>query len=394
MVRTHLRFAAGACVLAVGLLLGSPGGAVAVADTPSSDSAAPGDGSTKASTQQSTTARSLVGQVTDTLHETIRGITSTLGSGRPPGQRPSIGASPKKEPGGTNATGEENNPRLVAADRNADAPVSDVTAPVADVMPAVPDDVTAPVADVMPAVPNDVAPVADAVAPGPQAVKSVPNVVAPVSDVILAVQDMLTSVAGSVVPPAKVAADLLALLVPGVAGVEPVGIRSGSSDGAELSPTTGNSSLGWRSLLVPQPTGIRSVPPALNATASAPVDVVTESTFGTRVVPSPLGTAPPASNGASPRSFLHDVFGQLPLTVAASLAALAAAALPGVGGLLILAAAGARIGYRQAKVGFALHTSGVARFAGPGPIGVVRSGSLLFVRPRALRHGNFLDKAA
>ena len=87
-----------------------------------------------------------------------------------------------------------------------------------------------------------------------------------------------------------------------------------------------------------------------------------------------------------------------------SLAALAALALPGAGGLVILTAAGVRVGYRQAKAGFVLRTAGIARFARPGavPLGVVRSGSLVVVRPRALRvvrpgafsAGCLLDKVA
>ena len=87
-----------------------------------------------------------------------------------------------------------------------------------------------------------------------------------------------------------------------------------------------------------------------------------------------------------------------------SLAALAAVALPGAGGLVILTAAGVRVGYRQAKAGFVLRTAGIARFARPGavPLGVVRSGSLVVVRPRALRvvrpgalsAGCLLDKVA
>ena len=98
------------------------------------------------------------------------------------------------------------------------------------------------------------------------------------------------------------------------------------------------------------------------------------------------GMAPPAPNGAIPmgvRSFLRHALHDLP--VAVSLAALAAVALPGVGGLVILTLAGVRIGYRQAKAGFVLRTAGIARFAGPGPLGVVRSGSLVVVRPRGLR---------
>jgi hypothetical protein len=157
----------------------------------------------------------------------------------------------------------------------------------------------------------------------------------------------------------------------------------------------GDASVAWQSPLILQLGGSPSVPSARkNATAVAPVDVIAGFTFDSHVVSSPPGTAPPASNGASPRSFFRDVFSKLPLPVAASLAALAAAALPGVGGLLILNAAGARIGYRQAKFGFAVHTSGIARFARPGPVGVLRSGSLVFVRPRASRDGNLLDNAA
>ena len=54
-------------------------------------------------------------------------------------------------------------------------------------------------------------------------------------------------------------------------------------------------------------------------------------------------------------------------------------------GLVVLTAAGVRVGYRQAKAGFVVQAAGIARFAGPGPLGVVHSGSWVVVRPRALR---------
>ena len=72
------------------------------------------------------------------------------------------------------------------------------------------------------------------------------------------------------------------------------------------------------------------------------------------------------------------------LFVPASLSSLAAVALPGVGGLLLICALGMRIGYRQAKALFEVRRAGIAAFAGPGPLGVVRSGSLIALRPRAL----------
>jgi hypothetical protein len=80
VVRSHLRFAAGVCVLAAGLLMVSAWVAIAVANADSSNSAAPGDGGANASRQVSTTASSPVGDVTDTQRKKIRRVTSTLGS--------------------------------------------------------------------------------------------------------------------------------------------------------------------------------------------------------------------------------------------------------------------------------------------------------------------------
>ena len=95
------------------------------------------------------------------------------------------------------------------------------------------------------------------------------------------------------------------------------------------------------------------------------------------------GTAPSASNGAvsmGVRSLFRHAFGELLLPV--SLWALAAVALPGAGGLVVLTAAGVRLGYRQAKAGFVVQAAGIACFARPGPLGVVHRGSLVVVRPR------------
>ncbi len=68
--------------------------------------------------------------------------------------------------------------------------------------------------------------------------------------------------------------------------------------------------------------------------------------------------------------------------VAMSLWALISAALPGLGGLFAVGATGVRIGYRQAKAGITLRTTELARFAKAGPIGTVRSGSLVSVHSR------------
>ena len=99
------------------------------------------------------------------------------------------------------------------------------------------------------------------------------------------------------------------------------------------------------------------------------------------------GMAPVAPGAAFPigAGSFSRVFGEILLPV--SLWALAAGALPGVGGLVILFSTGARLGYRQAKAGFAVRTAGIASFARSGavPLGVVRSAALVVIRPRALR---------
>jgi hypothetical protein len=69
-----------------------------------------------------------------------------------------------------------------------------------------------------------------------------------------------------------------------------------------------------------------------------------------------------------------------------SLVVLAALASPGVAGLVLLCAAGMFVGYRQARAASILRGVGIARFVKSGPLGVVRSGGLVAVHPRA-SHG-------
>jgi hypothetical protein len=76
-----------------------------------------------------------------------------------------------------------------------------------------------------------------------------------------------------------------------------------------------------------------------------------------------------------------------------SLIMLTVAAIPGLGGFIILIGAGMRIGYRQAKFGFATGSSGLARYVLHGPLGVVRTRDLIAVRPRT-RSPRFLEEAA
>ena len=400
---SHLRFAAGVCVLAAGLLMGSAGGAVAVADPDSSGSAAPGDGGTNASGQGSTTARSPVGNVTGTLRETIQRVTSTLGSGRQPGQQPSTGAkSPKEEPGGTTP---RTRSKTWASSSGSQCGAGSQCGGAGSRCGGAGSRCGGAGSRCGGAGSRCGGAGSRCGGAGSRCggagsrcgrrsrrgsrcwAAPVPNLVGPVSDVIAPVQDMLTSVAGAVVPLTQLQSDLSSFLL-GIAGVEPVegGLRG--IDGAGLSATAGASVASQLRLVRPL-SGVPGVPVAGN-TGTATLGGIAASIFGAMSeagrASSLPGMAPPAPNGAIPmgvRSFLRHAVRDLP--VAVSVAALAAVALPGVGGLVILTLAGVRIGYRQAKAGFVLRTAGIARFAGPGPLGVVRSGSLVVVRPRGLR---------
>ena len=229
--------------------------------------------------------------------------------------------------------------------------------------------------------------------------------VAPVSDVIALIQDMFTPVAGAVVPLTQLQSDLYSFLF-GIAGVEPVVDALGRIDGAGLLAAAD----AWVASQLPPVlslAGIPGVPLAGNAPGVGTLGGTAPFTFFATTQVGGASSLPgmaqsffrpasselllPGSVAALAAVALRGAGGLALLTAAGvlpvSLAALAAVALPGVGGLMILTAAGVRLGYRQAKAGFVVRTAGIARFARPGavPLGVVRSGSLVVVRPRALR---------
>ena len=407
MVLSYLRFTAGVCVLAASLLIGSAG--VAVADADSGNSAAHGGHGSNTSGQQPSTGAN---KPKDEPGGTDAKDGSLSSSGHS-GQQPSTGAKqPKDEPGGTNTKDETKDH-------------SDLGAAVPDLVAAVPNEV-APVPDVVAPVPDVVAPVPDVVAPVPVAVAPVPKVVGPVTNVSALVQDILAPVGGTVVPLTQLPSDLYSALL-GIAGAPGYDVRAFVQDMlsvggavvllAQLPSDLFSFLLGIVGMqpVVGEVAGIHG--PGLSAAADASVasrwslgrqlagisgppvagvSVLPGTSEATRVATSDviaLGRASAASEMARPApdaafpiragsSFPH-VVGEILLTV--SLWALAAAALPGVGGLGFITLAGVRVGYRQAKAGGALRTTGIAHFARPGPLGIVRSGSLVVVRPRALR---------
>ena len=138
----------------------------------------------------------------------------------------------------------------------------------------------------------------------------------------------------------------------GIAGAQPVvgGVGGGHHRGLSAAARASVASrlplgLPLAGILGPPLAGASGLPVTGEATGVAPLDVIA---LGRASAVS--GMAPVAADAAFPiaagSSFRH-VFGGLLLPV--SLWALAAGALPGAGGLVILTAAGVRVGYRQAK---------------------------------------------
>jgi hypothetical protein len=402
VVSSYVRFAAGVCVLSTGLFIGATGGAIAAADTDASDSSVTGDsGSTQGSDTPSSSVdspmTSPVGGVADSLRKTFQGVMSTLGSGRTPGLLPSTGA-------------DSSTVETVASSETAEAS-QDSGAAVASPVEPVPT-VVEPVANVVEPVPSVAEPAPTAGASAPTVVAAVPNVVVPVStvvaglvattsDVITLVEDMLTSAAGAALVFTSLQPDLSALL--GIAAADPV--LAGVEGHGAMGPTAAaDASLPAFLTALQSPvgapqTGVPGVTWADEVAGAAPLGWRATTLLGQE---SPLAEAS-GSDGLIPvgvRKFFRQAFDEIRRSPA--LAALLLAALPGLGGLLVLTGAGTRLGYRQAKAGIALQTAGIARFARSGPLGVVRSGSLVYVRPRASRvvrpgtlgAGRFLDEAA
>ena len=400
VVQSHLRFAAGVCVIATGLFLGGAGGAIAVADADSHGSTThdhDADRSSQGSNPAGSTVSSPPGSVSNTVRTTLQGVTGALGPGRNLGLQASTGAtSPKIVPGRTDNTDAKKQLGLVAAVPNVVAQVPGPVAPVTNAVAQVPNG-AAPGTNAVAQVPGPVAPltkavvlVSDLVAPDTNVVTLVPSLVALGFDVIVAVPEVAFAVAGGVVAPLiELPFDVLYWLVggteqvvngvPGIVAAGPAVLAAPSAASPLLLPLS--------------VAGIPAVPMVGNAVGPAPFGAVaTIHLARDSSLPETAAPAPKGAGWTDVLSHFWHTFGAV--VAAASLAALAAAALPGVGGLGIFTAAGARVGYRQAKAGFALQSPGIARFARPGPLGVVRSGSSVVIRRGKAGAQRLLDKAA
>jgi hypothetical protein len=374
-IRTHLRLAAGVCVLFTGLLFGGASGAIATAHPDTGSSAAKSPGAAGPGQGANGPLGTAANNLRKTVQQTVLGITHTLGSLAKP---PVTANAPKTNATNSNSTSNAQAttaavPSSVESNPNAGAPATNTPAT----------DPVAPVSNPVAPITNAVATVASTVESVPAMVLSLPTSATPVADVITTVQNVLTSVSDAVVPLSQLPADLASLL--GVSAVNDPTVVTGVGSVFATGPTAvaGTPVLASPPQAFPIP-GISGVPLAGSVAAPAALGGIAVAGLNQEV--STSGMTPLAPSSVTPTDVMsilrHTVRA---LLAPASLSALAAVALPGVGGLLIICAAGIRVGYRQAKAGWALQITGLARFAGSGPIGVVRSGSLVALRPRALR---------
>ena len=251
-----------------------------------------------------------------------------------------------------------------------------VTAPVSPI-----DDPVQPVSKTVGPITNALVTINGAVATWSESLVALQTSRTPVIDAIISLETMLTTVADAVV---QVPGDFSAMLgIPASAG-RPQSLigGSGSLHGRQLSAPADGPLVGPHAGGSPH-----TVAPADRASlfgTMAPPRPVPGKVASTVFQPLSVSGTVPLRTAATPVSaksiFEHVIEAVL---VPASLTALAAVALPGVGALLVVAAAGVRLGYRQAKAGLALRASGIARFAGPGPLGIARSASMVALRQRA-----------
>ncbi len=389
VVRSNVYRAVGSCVVCAGLMMGT-GTAVSAAEP---DTGGPGQSqSSGAGPGPQHRSKAAPGEnpairAAEILRKTISDVTSVFGSGRLPGQQPPKTPEPAKVDTPVTASS-ENNDAGVASAASADtpsegtsdtvSPTPSITTPVTNTDPPAVDPATPVVTEAVPPV-VDPAPVPAAPLPAPVPLP-VPVAISwptnPVIDVISSVQYMVTSVVYTLTP---IANDLSSLL--GVAQWSPA-VNTIRSDGPAPVPGTAVPLSAASSVLSPLP----EIP--AEALAGLRMSNETEiATVGTAATTraGELETAPvePLPSIAAIPMSVKEFFGNAVREVlrSPSLSALAALALPGVLGLFVITGAGIRFGYRQAKAALSLPASGLARFAPPQPLRLVRSRSVAISAP-------------
>lgn len=389
-------------MLSAGLLIGSAGGGIASADTETSGSAP--SSNVEATAASSTTNEPAASPAAPTPGSTLqKSIKNTLAFINKLGQQQA--EATKRLLTKAQATPTETDTKGADVSEEAVAPLASDTTEVA------PETYVAPVTELAagssttPPTPLStvVKPMSKATATVLGAMASVPGVVAtlpasetPVTDVITTMETMLTTVmTDAVLPLVSVPSDLYTLLATTQAETPTTIIGDGAS--LVVAPVAAADA----PLLPPVMQAWPQVVPNSDVSA-AHSDVLTLAAgeialAGLSEELSISGTAPVATESTTTGVLPVLEHAVAALLVPVSLSTLAALAIPGVAGLLIVCAAGIRIGYRQAKAGLMLRASGIARFAGSGPLGVVRSGSMValrFARPAPSRPSGFMDQVA
>jgi hypothetical protein len=376
---SHARNAAGICTLCAGLMLGT-GSAIAAAEPDSTGSTTQTEHRTNANPVrrvESLPGTQTVGRLNEVLQKTIHDVTSVFGSGRVPGQQPATGVQPARPSGSTDVKNESDpvtsSPvETTVPDNGASNPGTVISTPVDTTPPA-----TAPVVVTVPPVVSPAAPIV------PTAT-TIPWVIKPVISVVTSIQYIVTAavytVAYTVGP---LASDLSSLL--GAVSVTPsvnplVGnapVRVQAQGGPLLAPLSVPAAL--PGLTSPVTEGVAGVPNSSTVGVALPGSI---DPAGLTQTSSLTGEVPLADTSVFPASlkrfFEHAVSAVLR---SPSLSVLAALALPGFLGLLIITGAGMRFGYRQAKAALALPASRLARFAAPAPLRLVRSRATKLSRP-------------
>ncbi|MFM8598370.1 MAG: hypothetical protein ACKOB8_05120 [Mycobacterium sp.] len=213
------------------------------------------------------------------------------------------------------------------------------------------------------------------ISPAPAAAQTATAVPAPAARVDALAVDRAAGASGSGPAESSAAVDLIALIWTSL-----VNAANTSTNPANKSPVTPMAVAAPTALLG---AGMLSVPLTLEPelTPAPPADAMT---------PLLLSSANATTDGPERLSgggWLAYLATQISLGVRealrnVSVTELALAALPGLVGLLFFFASGVGLGRRQARFGFALQSTGAIRFAARGPLGVVRSGTMVSVRVR------------
>jgi hypothetical protein len=423
---TRRRLAAGICVLSVALLAAGFGSAVAIADPDTGDSVSGTEGQQAGGTATEPTGSTpgtggvdtipkVLGTVFDTEPPPSSGHEATNEESHDASPGPTgpmvLGATTDNQSSGaaavddnnkssdtvqTSATTEETNkPEAVISSSPVTEPSQEPDASAADADPPA----AAPANDPPVEEPAPVQPVANEAALVGDAATSVPAEPPPpvvgaaqANSVITALAYFFITLADDGLQLIKLPGEFLSLLgIPLTGDVATASLTAGGIGGSLFAGglrtatpidlvSSWAAQAGWAGMLI------------------APGDSSSLSSAGVFTHLTPGGLA--ASGAAEEHSGLSAVLadGIAPEQVRAllqhvvdavlaplSLLALAALASPGVVGLVLLGVAGMGIGYRQAKAASMLRAVSIARFVKAGPLGVVRSGGLVAVHPRAAR---------